>query len=259
MDQKPIIEINKLETYFGDTCIHQDINLNVMRGEVLIIAGGSGSGKTTLMREILMLQKPHAGSIKLYGHEITTRDRDEMEELQANIGVMFQQGALFTSLTVLENVAFPLKLHTNLSKEFINEIALIKISLVGLPPEAAVKYPAELSGGMIKRAAVARAIALDPELLFLDEPTAGLDPQGASSFDELIIELKSALNLTVIMVTHDLDTMWRVSDRVAFLGEKTLLQVGSMSELAKSKHPIIQNYFSGPRARMAEQSNSLDE
>ncbi len=247
----PIIEINNLCTYFGEQCVHKDLNLTVNRGEILAIVGGSGSGKTTLMRNILMLQKPTSGSIKLFGHEIVGHSFSEMPHLQSEVGVMFQQGALFSSLTVQENVAFPMQLHTDLPQNFINELALLKIALVGLPVNSAANYPAELSGGMIKRAAVARAIALDPKLLFLDEPTAGLDPLGASALDELILNLKKSLKLTIVLITHDLDTLWRVTDRVAVIGDKKVLQVGTMQELYHSDIPLIKNYFSGPRARAA--------
>ncbi|MCW5589474.1 MAG: ATP-binding cassette domain-containing protein [Legionellales bacterium] len=251
-EAKPIIEIRNLSTFFGDKCIHHNIDLTVYSREILAIVGGSGSGKTTLMREMLMLHPPTRGSITLFNHDITQLSFDERQKIQPNIGVMFQQGALFSSLTVQENIAFPLTLHTQLSKKMIDEIALIKMQLVGLPLSASQLYPAELSGGMIKRVAVARAIARDPTLLFLDEPTAGLDPNGAGALDDLILELHKTLGLTIILVTHDLDTLWKVSHRVAFLGQKKVLAVDSMSALTQSNDPDIHAYFNSPRAKNAQ-------
>ncbi len=249
-----VIEIRDLTMYFGSVCIHEGINLEVRRGETLAIAGGSGSGKTTLFREILMLLPPTAGSLKVLGQELRSLNESAARELRKRIGVMFQQGALFSALTVLENVAFPLREHTNLPTRLIRELALLKIALAGLPLEAAFKYPRQLSGGMLKRAAVARAIALDPELLFLDEPSTGLDPVSANAFDELILQLKESLALTVVMVTHDLNTLWRVTDRVAFLGDKKVLRLASIEELSQDPHPLIRAYFEGPRGRAVKQS-----
>ena len=199
--------------------VHKGINLSVKRGEVLGIVGGSGSGKTTLMREILSLTKPLSGSIRVFGHEIISATPRTLLEIQRRWGVLFQANALFSSLTLLENVIFPLKEHTNLSDANNQDLALLKILMAGLPIEAAAKYPAELSGGMQKRGGLARAIVLDPELVFLDEPTAGLDPNTAAGFDELILNLQSTMGLTIVMVTHDLDSLWKVTNRVAFLGE----------------------------------------
>jgi phospholipid/cholesterol/gamma-HCH transport system ATP-binding protein len=248
-----VIEVRGLTTCLGGTCVHESLDLEVRRGEVLGIVGGSGSGKTTLLRAILMLVRPRSGSIRVLGEEVLGLPADRAQGLRQRIGVMFQHGALFTSLTVLENVAVPLREHTTLSGGLVRDIAGLKLALAGLPPEAAGRYPSELSGGMIKRAAVARALALDPELLFLDEPTAGLDPQSAAALDELVLDLKASLGLTVVMVTHDLDTLWRASDRVAFLGEKRVLALDSMSGLCRREHPAIRAFFDGPRGRAARE------
>ncbi|ADE13654.1 ABC transporter related protein [Nitrosococcus halophilus Nc 4] len=252
--QKTVIQIQNLETRFGEALIHKKISLEVYRGEIFAIVGGSGSGKSTLLREIIMLTSPSAGSIRVFGEELRELDEARAARLQARFGVMFQQGALFSSFTVLENVALPLKEHTQLSSRFITELALHKIKLVGLPLEAACRYPRELSGGMIKRVAVARALVLDPELLFLDEPSAGLDPVSAAALDELILELRASLDLTVVLVTHDLDSLWRIADRAAFLGEKTLLGLDTVAALARSEHRLLQAYFKGPRGRTAQES-----
>ncbi|MFZ2315720.1 MAG: ATP-binding cassette domain-containing protein [Gammaproteobacteria bacterium] len=254
-ESSPIIDVKNLQTYFGDTCIHKDVNLTVNKGEVLGIVGGSGSGKTTLMREILCLTKPTAGSISVFGHDVINASSDTLLAIQQRWGVLFQQNALFSSLNLLENVSFPLLEHTNLHPDTIRDLALLKIQMAGLPIEAANKYPAELSGGMQKRAGLARAIVLDPELLFLDEPSAGLDPSTAAKFDELILNLQSTMGLTIVMVTHDLDSLWAVTNRVAFLGEGVVLSVEPMQTLVKNKHPQIQEFFSGPRGRVAEESH----
>lgn len=254
-----IIDMHDVKTQLGDTWVHKGINLQVKRGEVLGIVGGSGSGKTTLLREILGLTRPTSGEVKLFGKDIIHATPAELLAIQRRWGVLFQQNALFSSLTLQENVAFPLKEHTDLDQAAINQLALLKILMAGLPAEAAVKFPAELSGGMQKRGALARAIVLDPELIFLDEPTAGLDPTTASGFDQLIIDLQSTMGLTIVMVTHDLDSLWAVTDRVAFLGEGKVLCVAPMPELIKNPHPQIQAFFSGPRGRAAEESNKHDK
>lgn len=246
-----ILEIRDLCTRFGDAVVHDHVNLEVMRGEIFAIAGSSGCGKSTLLREIMLLQKPVSGSIRVFGKEVLGLDEREALVFRKGCGMMFERGALFSSLNVLENVGLPLKEHTKLGKDLIEEIASIKIAFAGLPPSARFKYPDELSGGMRKRAALARALALDPELLFLDEPTAGLDPLSASGFDELVLHLKESLDLTMVIVTHDLDLLWHVADRVAFLGEGHVLGVGAMIELSKSDHPLIREYFYGPRGRAA--------
>lgn len=252
MTQQPIIEVKNISIKLGGSSVHKNLNLSVNRGEILAIVGGSGSGKTTLLREMLMLQKPDSGSIKIFDHELTTASQLTLLEVQKRWGVLFQQNALFSSLTVQENTAFPLREHTGLDKKTINELAILKILLAGLPIDAAVKYPAELSGGMQKRAGIARAIILDPELLFLDEPTSGLDPESAGAFDELILNLQKTMGLTIVMVTHDLDSLWRVTNRVAFLGEKKVLCVDAMANLVKNPHPLIQSFFSGARGRTTQ-------
>jgi phospholipid/cholesterol/gamma-HCH transport system ATP-binding protein len=251
---EPVIEIRDLETRFGEVVIHKKISLDIYQGEIFAIVGGSGSGKSTLLREILMLVPPAAGSIRVFGEELQAMGEARKTRLRARLGMMFQQGALFGALTVLENVALPLHEHTQLSPPFITQLALHKIELVGLPLRAAIQYPRELSGGMIKRAAVARALAMDPELLFLDEPSSGLDPVSAAALDELILTLRDSLNLTVVLVTHDLDSLWRVTDRAAFLGQKTLLGLGPVTKLICSENPLLQAYFKGPRGRAAQES-----
>ena len=247
-----VIDIRGLKTQFGSQIVHENLDLAIRRGEIVALVGGSGSGKTTLLREILMLTRPVAGSIKLFGQEVIGASQLKSARLSRRFGMLFQQGALFTSLTIRENVSVPLLEHTRLDKPLIREIAELKIALAGLPADAADKYPAQLSGGMIKRAALARALALDPALLFLDEPSAGLDPISAHALDELILQLKNSLGLTVVMVTHDLDSLWQTTDRVAFLGERRVIGYASMAELTRSAHPLIKDYFGGPRGRAAQ-------
>ena len=246
-----VIEIRGLHTRFGETIIHDNLDLDISRGEVVALVGGSGSGKTTLVRAVIMLLKPAAGSIKLFGEEIVGIGDGPAFRLRRRFGMLFQQGALFGSLTVRENVAVPLREHTRLPARRIAEIADLKIALAGLPADAGNKLPRELSGGMLKRAALARALALDPALLFLDEPTSGLDPVSAGAFDELVVQLKESLGLTVVMVTHDLDSLWHATDRVAFLGEKRVIGYAPMAELVTAEHPLIRAYFEGPRGRAA--------
>lgn len=253
---RPLIEVSHVCTRFGKAVVHDDVSLTVRRGEVFAIAGGNGSGKSTLLREIILLLEPTSGSIQVFGRDISRLTRTEVLELRRRCGVMFQHGALFSSLTVVENVAAPLIEHTRLSKDLIREIVGIKIALAGFPPESVAKYPNELSGGMRRRAALARAIALDPELLFLDEPTAGLDPISASGFDGLVKELKKLLGLTIVMVTHDLDSLWQVADRVALLGNGTILGIGTMEELSQSDDPLVREYFHGPRGRAAREQQA---
>ncbi len=251
-----VIEISGLRNFLGGNWVHNLLSLRVHRGEIYSIVGGSGSGKTTLLRSILMLQKPVSGQIKVFGCNILNAKAKERTAIQKRWGVLFQQGALFSSLTVLENILFPLQEFTKLTPSLMNEIAMMKLSLTGLPADSANKLPGELSGGMRKRAALSRAIALDPELLFLDEPTSGLDPKGAEAFDDLIMGLKAALNLTIVMVSHDLDSLWDVSDRVAFIGEGKVLAEASMKELVKNPHPLIQNYFKGKRGELRIKANA---
>ncbi len=248
-----ILEIRDLCTSFNGALVHDHVDLEVMRGEIFAIAGASGCGKSTLLREIMLLQKPGSGSIKVFGKEVLDLDETEALAYRKSCGMMFERGALFSSLNVMENVGLPLREHTSFSQGLIEEIASIKIELAGLPSSARFKYPDELSGGMRKRAALARALALDPELVFLDEPTAGLDPLSASGFDELVMHLKESLDLTMVMVTHDLDLLWQVADRVAFLGDGHVLGVGGMTELSESDHPLIREYFYGPRGRAARE------
>lgn len=247
-----IIVIEHLKTRLGGHWVHKGLNLTVKKGEVLAIVGGSGSGKTTLLRTMLALCKPQSGAIKIFNDNILTASPKKMLEIQKRWGVLFQQNALFSSLTLLENVSFPLHEHTNLNDASIRSLALLKILMVGLSSEAAIKYPAELSGGMQKRAGLARAIVLDPELIFLDEPTSGLDPNTASGLDELILNLQKAMGLTVVMVTHDVDSLWRIASRVAFLAEGIVIDVAPMPELIKNPHPQIQSFFQGPRGRVVE-------
>lgn len=249
---EPIIQVSDVSIRLGGTWVHDGLNLTIDRGEIIAIVGGSGSGKTTLLREMLMLTPPTKGSIKIFGQEMTTASRRALLEVQQRWGVLFQQNALFSSLTVLENTSFPLVEHTALNKRVIRELALLKILLTGLPIDAATKYPAELSGGMQKRAALSRAIVLDPEIVFLDEPTAGLDPESAAGLDDLILNLKRTMGLTVVIITHDVDTLWKVTDRVAFLGEGKVLSVDKIANLVKNPHPLIQQFFQGPRGRTAE-------
>ncbi|WP_447975526.1 ABC transporter ATP-binding protein [Nitrospira sp. Kam-Ns4a] len=246
-----LIEVRHVATRFGAAVVHEDVSLEVRQGEVFAIAGGSGCGKTVLLREMLLLQQPTAGEIRVFGQDLATMSDAERLALRRRSGVLFQQGALFSALTVAQNVAVPLREHTRLSPALIRELAAIKIALARLPPEAGALYPSELSGGMRKRAALARSLALDPELLFLDEPTAGLDPVSAGAFDQLVRDLKTLLGLTVVMVTHDLDTLWRVADRVAVLGAGRVRAQGTMAELARSTDPIVHEYFHGPRGRAA--------
>jgi len=252
----PVIEVSHVSTRFGTAIVHQDVSLTVMRGEVFAIAGGNGCGKSTLLREIIGLLTPTTGTISLLGVNSRELEQPDGSPLHRRFGVMFQHGALFSSMTLADNVAVPLKEHTALSARLIREIVALKIALVGLPPDSAVKFPSELSGGMRRRAALARAIVMDPELLFLDEPTAGLDPMIAAGFDDLVLDLKRLLGLTVVMVTHDLDSLWRIADRVAVLGDGRVLGMGTMEALAASEDPVVQGYFHGPRGRAAQQNHA---
>jgi phospholipid/cholesterol/gamma-HCH transport system ATP-binding protein len=248
-----IIDAKNIKIRLGNKLVHNGLNLTVKRGEVLGIVGGSGSGKTTLLRELLMLQRPDSGSIRIFNQELMTASQKTLVSIQQRWGVLFQQNALFSSLTVLENVSFPLQEHTALDEDTIKQLALLKILMVGLPAEAAAQYPSELSGGMQKRAALARAIVLDPELIFLDEPTAGLDPDSAAGLDELVLNLQSTMGLTIVMVTHDLDSLWHVTNRVAFLGEGKVLCVDAMAALTRNPNPLIKAFFNGPRGRVVNE------
>jgi phospholipid/cholesterol/gamma-HCH transport system ATP-binding protein len=244
-----IIQVAHLKNYLGGHWVHKDVSFNVKRGEIIAIIGGSGCGKTTLLRSILRLFKPTGGDISVFDTDVINASDKKLLAVQKRWGVMFQGGALFSSLTVLENVMYLLDEYAALSDSSKKELALLKIAMSGLDPDAAYKYPSELSGGMKKRAALARAIALDPELIFLDEPTAGLDPKSAGDLDDLMLEMRQNLGLTFVMVTHDLDTLWYVPDRVLFLGEGCVLADQPMTELHKNPHPAIQSYFSGHRSQ----------
>lgn len=254
-----LVEVKDLSTCFGSTYIHQNLDLTIYRGEVLGIVGGSGSGKTTLLRTLLALNPAKTGSIKIFGYELTTASHNTLLAIQRRWGVLFQQNALFSSLNIMENVSFPLREHTELDQNSIGQLALLKILMAGLPEDSAIKYPAELSGGMQKRAGLARAIVMDPELVFLDEPTSGLDPNTAAAFDELILNLQKTMGLTIVMVTHDLDSLWKVTNRVAFLGRGKVLACEPMQTLVKSADPLIHAYFQGPRGRLAAADNQNGE
>jgi phospholipid/cholesterol/gamma-HCH transport system ATP-binding protein len=249
----PIIEVSHIHTRFGPAVVHDDVSLTVHKDEVFAIAGGNGSGKSVLMREMILLQEPSAGTIQIFDQDIRSMDDDTVAALRRRCGVLFQHGALFSSLTVTENVAVPLREHTRLSQTLIQELALLKIASTGFPMASVTKYPNELSGGMRRRAALARAMALDPELLFLDEPTSGLDPISAAGFDELIQQLREWFRLTIVIITHDLDSLWRIADRVAVLGNGKVLGMGTMDELSRSADPLIHEYFYGPRGRAARE------
>ena len=251
--REAVIRVRDLTNRFGPQVVHDGLNLDVWRGEVLGIVGGSGTGKSVLLRTIVGLNKPAAGSIDVLGVDVLNGPEQERRRIEKRWGVAFQDGALFSSLTVLQNVMAPLREHTGLSEHLMKALGSLKISLVGLPQLSCGKLPSELSGGMRKRAALARALALDPEIVFLDEPTAGLDPIGAAAYDELIGELQHALGLTVFMVTHDLDSLYAICDRVAVLAEKRVLVEGPIEEMTKVDHPWVQEYFTGPRARAAQE------
>jgi len=242
--------VRGLLTRLDGRVLHEDLDLDVRRGEVLGVVGGSGSGKSVLLRTIVGLQRPSSGAIEVFGEDVQAQSEGRRRQIEARWGVLFQDGALFSSMTVAENVAVPLKEQLALPAPLIDEITQLKIALVGLPADAGAKRPAELSGGMRKRAGLARALALDPELLFLDEPTAGLDPIAAAAFDTLIGDLRRALGLTVFMVTHDLDSLVAICDRIAVLVDKRL-RIGTMAELLRDPDPWIQEYFRGPRGRAA--------
>lgn len=250
-DEAPIIRVRGLVKAFGKHVVHDGIDLDVRRGEIIGIVGGSGTGKSVLLHQIVGLLKPDAGRIEVFGKSVRDTPEEEYRALRRRWGVMFQDGALFSSLTVRQNVEVPMREQITLPPALRRTLAGIKVRMVGLPEDAQTKFPAELSGGMRKRAGFARAIALDPEIVFLDEPTAGLDPIGAAAFDTLIGRLQAALGLTVFMVTHDLDSLHAICDRIAVLAEKKVLAVGTMAEMMKIDHPWVREYFHGPRARAA--------
>ena len=248
-DDTPPIQVEGLVSQFGEHLIHDGLDLSVRPGEVLGLVGGSGAGKSVLLNTLIGLKRPEGGRVKIFGHDLATATKQDWDEIEQSWGILFQQGALFSNLTVLENVSAPLIEHTSLPHAAIADIATLKIAMVGLQPEAAFLKPAELSGGMIKRVSLARALALDPKLLFLDEPTSGLDPISAAAFDELIAGLSASLKLTVFMITHDLDSLHAICDRVAVIADKKVIATGSIAELEKSDHPWIKEYFLGPRGR----------
>lgn len=252
-----VIEVRDLCNRFGAQVVHEHLDLDVRRGEVLAVIGGSGAGKSVLLRSIIGLQEPAAGQVRVFDVDIRQAAAAERAAIERRWGVMFQDGALFSSLTVLENIKVPMIEQHPLPLDLMDEIARLKIALVGLPPDAAHKYPSQLSGGMRKRAGIARALALDPEILFLDEPTSGLDPIGAAGFDELIVTLKRSLDLTVFLVTHDLDSIFTCCDRVAVLVDRHVVAVDTPVRIADHPHPWIQQCFLGPRGRSAEGAFAL--
>jgi phospholipid/cholesterol/gamma-HCH transport system ATP-binding protein len=247
-----VIEIDKVATRFGSHIVHSDVTFTVNRSEIFALIGGSGSGKSTLLREIILLHQPDAGSIRVLGHELTRIGEDDAAALRRRWGVMFQHGGLFDALTVKENVGLPLREHTRLDDALIDELAMAKLAMAGLTVEVGAQHPSELSGGMLKRASLARALALDPELLFLDEPTSGLDPVGAEGVDKLVLKLREMFGLTIFMITHDLDLLWQVADRVAVLADGKVQGVGSMMALARREEPSIRQFFDGARGRAAQ-------
>jgi len=255
---EPVIRISGLTTRFGPQVVHQNLDLEIARGEVMGIVGGSGTGKSVLMRAIIGLIRPAAGRIEVLGRDTAQLSDAERQALRARWGVLFQDGALFSSLTVAQNIAVPLREHSALPRRVIADLVAMKIAMAGLSADAASKYPAELSGGMRKRAGLARALALDPEILFLDEPTAGLDPIGAARFDALIGDLKRTLGLTVVMVTHDLDSLYAICDRISVLIDKRV-KLGTIDALMREPDTWIQEYFRGPRGRVAEQAAARRE
>ncbi len=247
----PLVEIRGLVNRFGRQSVHENLDLDIQPGEILGVVGGSGTGKSVLLRSIVGLRRPNEGSVRVFGEELENLDEQRRSQVERRFGVLFQRGALFSSLTVTENVALPLIEHAGLSRDDAEHLAEVKLALAGLPPDAGDKFPAELSGGMVKRAALARALALDPDILFLDEPTAGLDPIGAAAFDQLILTLRDALGLSVFLVTHDLDTLYTICDRIAVLAEKRVLVADTLERVAATDNQWIQDYFHGPRGRAA--------
>jgi phospholipid/cholesterol/gamma-HCH transport system ATP-binding protein len=247
----PVVEISSLWTKFGRTVVHQDLNLKIYSGEILSIVGGSGTGKTVLLRQMLGLERPSRGSVCVFGEDISKPDAEQLQRMRNHWGMLFQQGALYSALTVFDNIALPMRELHALPEEVIRDAVLLKMDMVGLGAEHANKMPSDLSGGMIKRAALARALALEPQLLFLDEPTAGLDPDLSDSFVALIQTLHRELKLTVVMVTHDLDTLFALSTRIAVLAEKHVIAVGPPHDVLKVDHPFIKQFFLGPRGLRA--------
>ena len=247
----PVVEIENLWTRFGRTVVHQDLNLKIYAGEVLSIVGGSGTGKTVLLRQMLGLETPARGCVRVFGEDISAAEPEQLQHMRNHWGMLFQQGALYSALTVFDNIALPLRELRALPEDVIRDAVLLKMNMVGLGAGDANKMPSDLSGGMVKRAALARALALEPQLLFLDEPTAGLDPDLSDTFVELIQTLHNELNLTVVMVTHDLDTLFALSSRIAVLAEKHVLAVGPACDVLRVQHPFIKQFFLGPRGQRA--------
>lgn len=254
--REAVLEAIDVTVAFGETVVLDKLCLEVVRGEILGFVGASGSGKSVLMRTILGLNPMQSGRIELFGRDAFSRSDEERHDIDVKTGVLFQHGALFSSLTVKENIQIPMREYLDLPRPLMDELARLKLELVGLPRSAGDKYPAQLSGGMIKRAGLARALALDPEIVFLDEPTSGLDPIGAAEFDELVANLRDTMGLTVYMVTHDLDSLYSICDRVAVLGEKRVLVAGTIDELLAFDHPWVQSYFHGKRARAIPRNRS---
>lgn len=246
-----VIRVRGLNVGFGDHLVLKDLDIDVFRGEVLAVVGASGSGKSVLLRSIVGILPHRSGTVEVFGQDVTRLTEKERVNVERRWGVLFQDGALFSSLTVAQNIQVPLREHLHLPQRMMDEIAALKLDMVGLPMSAAVKYPSELSGGMRKRAGLARALALDPEIVFLDEPTSGLDPIGAAEFDEMVGKLQQTLGLTVFMVTHDLDSIYAISDRIAVLGEGRVLVSGDLQAMLGFEHPWVAAYFKGPRARAA--------
>lgn len=247
----PVVEIRNLWKRFGRTVVHQDLNLDIYAGEILSIVGGSGTGKTVLLRQMLGLERPSEGCVKVFGEDISQAEPEQLQHMRNHWGMLFQQGALYSALSVFDNIAFPMRELRSLPEDVIRDAVLLKMDMVGLGPEHANKMPSDLSGGMVKRAALARALALEPRLLFLDEPTAGLDPDLSDAFVSLIQTLHSELKLTVVMVTHDLDTLFALSSRIAVLAEKHVLAVGPACDVLRVQHPFIKHFFLGPRGQRA--------
>jgi phospholipid/cholesterol/gamma-HCH transport system ATP-binding protein len=247
----PVVEIRNLWTRFGRTVVHQDLNLKIYAGEILSIVGGSGTGKTVLLRQMLGLEKPARGEVLVFGEDISRADPEQLQRMRNHWGMLFQQGALYSALTVFENIAQPMRELHALPEDVVRDAVLVKMNMVGLGAEHANKMPADLSGGMVKRAALARALALEPQLLFLDEPTAGLDPDLSDSFVALIQTLHRELQLTVVMVTHDLDTLFALSTRIAVLADKQVVALGPTRDVLQVDHPFIKQFFLGPRGRRA--------
>lgn len=254
MSTEAIVQVRDLANRFGSQGVHEHLDLDIYRGEILAVVGGSGTGKSVLLRSIVGLREPSAGRVQVFGENLQALNSEQRRQVERRFGVLFQKGALFSSLTVRENIALPLIEHAGLSRADAEELAQLKVALAGLPANAGGKYPTELSGGMIKRAALARALALDPDILFLDEPTAGLDPIGAAAFDQLILTLRDALGLSVFLVTHDLDTLYTLCDRVAVLAQKRVLVADTLARVAATDDAWIRAYFHGPRGRAAAQA-----